>query len=105
MKTEEIFIFKGIEKRDAFEFTNEKGALIKCPACYKVKFDEQKKGVIYNRELKIKATNENSDLIKRLQDVKLYSSLLMEFEVVLYQTQVMLNLLDFSVVDENGIVE
>lgn len=101
MKAEEVFVFKGIERKEAYEFDTAEGKHLKVPASYTVKFDEKVNGIIYSREVKVKDTKENSDLIEKLKSIEPYKACLMQFNVSFYQKTFNLALLDIEALEEN----
>lgn len=64
------FIYKGIEKREGGEFTNDKGQNIKYNESYILKIDESTDKGIFERKLKIDL--KNNSLIDKLKNKKPY---------------------------------
>ena len=74
-----VFVFKGIEKRDAGTFRS--GTVdISYEAAYVVKFDETRDGKINERKLKFPASN--TYLYNKFASIKAYTQVYIEFDVV-----------------------
>ena len=73
MQTVGNFVFKGLEKREKGEFTNDRGQLIKYPESYQLKVDEIKDGVVNERKLKIAITNDT--LVQKLFKKNIYDKI------------------------------
>lgn len=86
MKCQGDFIFKGLEKRDGGEFTNQRGQVIKYGDSYILKVDEKTEKGIYERKLKIDITN--STLIGKLQKVADYAPIRLSCDVKFYNNSV-----------------
>lgn len=82
MKAIGEFVFKGLEKRDGGEFTNDKGQAIKYKPSYVLKVDEVLEGDVNERKLKV--DTENISLIDRLKSLKIYDKIKLECDVKLY---------------------
>ena len=76
------FIFKSVEKRDAGEFTNEKGDLVKYDSSYILKVDEINKNGIFERKLKV--SKDNTALITKLFKLEPYTKINVTFDVNFY---------------------
>lgn len=86
MKSTAKLIFKGIEKREGGEFTNEKGQKIKYDSSYVLKADEQTDNGIYERRFKIPSTN--SVLVDLLKAKKPYEEIIVNFDIQMYGNNV-----------------
>lgn len=82
MKAVGKFVYKGLEKKDGGEFTNDKGQNIKYDASYQLKLDEDVEGSINERKLKISVNN--TGLISALQKLKPYQEIELECDIILY---------------------
>lgn len=82
MKAIGEFVFKGLEKRDGGEFTNDKGQAIKYNSSYVLKVDEVFEGSIDERKFKI--PTDNTSLVDRLKGLKPYDKIKLECDVKLY---------------------
>ena len=83
MKAIGEFVYKGLEKRDAGKFVNDKGQEINYKDSYILKVDEVFEGSVNERKLKI--DKENLGLVEALKKLKLYDRVNLECEVLLYQ--------------------
>ena len=87
MKCQGKFVFRGLEKKDAGEFVNDKGQSIKYGESYVLLLDELTKDG--NKERKFKIALDNP-IIESLKGLKLYTVIALEFEVTIYATRVVL---------------
>lgn len=76
------FVFKGVEKRDAGSFTNDKGQAVNYDMAYVLKVDEISENGIFERKLKIDKSN--SVLLSKLKNLKPYDKINLICDVVLY---------------------
>lgn len=76
------FVFKGVEKRDAGSFTNDKGQAVNYDMAYVLKVDEISENGIFERKLKIDKAN--SVLLSKLKNLKPYDKMNLICDVVLY---------------------
>lgn len=76
------FVFKGVEKRDAGSFTNDKGQAVNYDMAYVLKVDEISENGIFERKLKIDKAN--SVLLSKLKNLKPYDKINLICDVVLY---------------------
>lgn len=97
MITKGNFIYKGLEKKDGGEFTNEKGQKITYKPSYLIKFDEQKDSTIYDRKTKISV--EDVTLYEKLKLIKLYTPVEFIFDVSFYSGGVIARLVDVNVLN------
>lgn len=88
MKCEGSFIYKGIEKRKSGEFTNERGRVIKYDAAYKVVLDEIVNGTVLNRVFTF--SDKNIELFNKFNGLKLYSNIIVAFDVVIFGNNIKL---------------
>lgn len=84
MKCRGNFKFKAMTKRDAGEFTNNNGELIKYNESYSLKVDEITNEGIYERTFRV-ATD--SSIIKALENAKPYDDIVIEFDVKFYNNR------------------
>lgn len=87
MKCQGKFVFRGLEKKDGGEFVNDKGQSIKYGESYVLLLDEFTKDGNKERKFKIPT---NSPIIEKLQGLKLYTVIPLEFEVTIYATRTVL---------------
>lgn len=83
MKAIGEFVFKGLDKRPAGVFKNEKGQDINYPDSYILKVDECQDGSYNERKLKIDVGN--TSLVNALMQLKPYDKIKLECDVLLYQ--------------------
>lgn len=84
MKCQGKFKYKGLTKRDAGVFKNDKGQEISYKESYALKVDEvTENGTINERIFKI-ATD--SVLVPQLMNKELYSDITLDFEIMLYNS-------------------
>lgn len=83
MKAIGNFVYKGLDKRSAGKFTNDKGQEVSYKEAYTLKVDENVDGNINERKLKVDV--DNIGLVNGLKKLKLYEAFTLECEVVLYQ--------------------
>lgn len=88
MKCKGEFIFRGIERRDGGNFTNDKGETISYPSSYRVKVDELTLDGVFERVFKV--AEKNSQLINDFQTLDNYQKIIITFDVALYGTKVSL---------------
>lgn len=98
MKSTAKLIFKGIEKKDGGEFTNDKGQKIKYDGSYVLKADEQTENGIYERRFKIPLTNVS--LIENLKAKKAYDEITLNFDIQIYGNNV--RVVPVDLVDSNN---
>lgn len=79
MQTIGNFVFKGLEKKNGGEFTNERGQLIKYPESYQLKVDEIKDGVVSERKLKVSVDNDK--LVQKLMRKNIYDKIDLQCEI------------------------
>lgn len=87
MKCQGNFKFRSLGERSAGEFKNEKGVLIKYNSCYLLNVDEIKEDGVYTRQFKIA---KDSPFLKELKDVELYQDIVIEFDIIIYRSNVTL---------------
>ena len=75
-------VFKGVNKRDGGEFTNDKGQIVQYDPSYVVKFDENINGEIQERRLKFPITNKA--LYHKLSELDPYSKFTLLCDVQLF---------------------
>lgn len=85
MKCVGKFKFKGLVKREAGSFTNDKGQEINYSESYLLKVDESTDKGIYERGFKIPS---DSDLVIPLSKLQPYQDITLEFEVNFYSNSV-----------------
>lgn len=98
MKCVGNFVFKGIERKDGGEFTNEKGKLVKYDESFVVRLDEVEGDVISERKLKFPI--DNTVLYNRLKSLKPYDHITLDLEVVLYNNQA--KVIPVGIIDSNN---
>lgn len=86
MKCVGEFKFKGLEKRDGGEFTNDKGQNIKYNESYILKVDESTQKGIYERKLKIDVNN--TYLLDKLKLKKPYDPIKLVCDITFYGNSV-----------------
>ena len=85
MKCSGKFVYKGIEKKDGGEFTNEKGKLVKYEPMYQILVDEDLgDNKIIQRRFKFPLTNKN--LYDVLIGLKPYTDITLYFDVNIYNS-------------------
>ena len=85
MKCNGKFKFKELTKKEAGEFKNSNGEIIKYDERYALKVDEITENGIYERIFKIAVNNQ---IIEQLQGLKPYQDIVIEFEVQFYNTSI-----------------
>lgn len=85
------FKFKELVKKDGGKFTNAKGDEIEYKPSYSLKVDEVTENGIFERVFKIAL---DSPLVEKLQNVKPYTDISLEFDINLYNNSVRLIPLD-----------
>ena len=88
MKCEGNFVYKGIEERKGGEFTNERGQLIKFDSVFKLTLDEINYGKVETRTFTF--PKNNTELYDKFKDLKLYSEIIVAFDVVFSRSNVKL---------------
>lgn len=88
MKCEGNFIYKGIEERKSGEFTNERGQNIKFDAVFKVTLDEINNGKVDTRTFTFPI--KNTELADKFKNLKLYSDIVVAFDIVIFRNNVKL---------------
>lgn len=83
MKAIGEFVYKGIEKRGAGSFKNDKGEEVNYPESYILKVDEISDGKINERKLKVDPAN--IGLIDSLKKLSPYDKIKLECDILLYQ--------------------
>lgn len=91
------FIYKGIEKTDGGEFTNDKGQVIKYVPMYKVKVDEKKEDTVEERVFKF--SSDNNYLASKFKELSLYDKVQIDFKIELYKTNIKLVPEDVKLLD------
>lgn len=87
MKCQGKFVFRGIERKDAGVFKNERGEEIAYKESYVLLLDENTENGRKERKFKIAI---DSPIIKDLQGKKLYEDIILEFDVTIYSSRVAL---------------
>ncbi|MCX4302488.1 MAG: hypothetical protein OSJ66_00520 [Clostridia bacterium] len=100
MKTEGIFTFRGAEAKDGGEFEID-GKLIKYKPSTVVKFDEEVNGKVFERTVKV--SNDNVELLTKLNQIKLYSPVMVSFDINFYGSKIVLSLLDIVQLEEDEV--
>lgn len=88
MKCEGNFVYKGIEERKGGEFTNERGQVIKFDPAFKITLDEINNGKVETRTFTF--PKNNAELYDKFKDLKLYSDIIVAFDVVISRSNVKL---------------
>lgn len=88
MKCEGNFVFKSIEKKDGGEFVNDKGQSIKYEPTYRVVVDEIVNSKIVQRMFKF--SSKNTALFEKFKNINPYESIVIAFDVEVYQSSVKL---------------
>lgn len=88
MKCEGNFIYKGIEKRQGGEFTNERGQVIKYDDAFKITLDEVNEGKVITRTFTF--SKNNTELENKFKSLKLYDNIVVAFDVVISRNNVKL---------------
>ena len=83
MKAVGEFVFKGLDRKDGGEFTNERGQLVKYNSKYVLKVDEVLEGSINERKLNI--SEDNKALIDKIKTLKANDKIKLECDILLYQ--------------------
>lgn len=99
MKCEGNFIYKGIEERKGGEFTNERGQVIQFDTAYKITLDEINNGKVLTRNFTF--PKNNIELANKFKDLKLYSNILVGFDVLISKNNV--KLVPFDMVYEKEV--
>lgn len=97
MKCEGNFIYKGIEERKAGEFTNERGQVIKFDSAFKITLDEIDESKVKTRVFTF--PKNNIELAEKFKDLKLYSDIIVAFDVLIFGNNV--KLVPYDMVFEN----
>ena len=82
MNTVGAFVFKSIFKRDGGSFTNDKGQVVNYDGSYVIKCDDNVNGKVIERLFKFPINN--NELFKKLENLKVYSEILISFDIFLY---------------------
>lgn len=98
MNTEGSFIFKSISKRDGGSFTNDKGHVVNYDGSYVIQCDDNVNGKVIERLFKFPISN--NELFKKLENLKVYSKILIDFDIVLYGNGSQLKLVPIDVLTE-----
>jgi len=88
-------IFKGIEYKEPGSFVNSQNKVVNYPASYKIKIDENVDGKIYERSMKI--AESDMALVKRFQELKAYTPIVLECRVEMYASRVSLVPINFGI--------
>lgn len=88
MKCQGNFKFKGLIHRDAGVFTTEQGEVINYKECYLLKLDELTDRGVQERSFKIPM---GSSILTDFNGLKLYDDIIVEFDVVLYNSRAIVN--------------
>lgn len=88
MKCEGNFVYKGIEERKGGEFTNERGQIIKFDPAFKITLDEINNGKVETRTFAF--PKNKTELADKFKDLKLYSEIIVAFDVVISRNNVKL---------------
>ena len=88
MECKGIFIYKGIEKTDGGEFTDDKGQVIKYFPMYKVKVDEKNGDTVEERIFKFSL--DNNYLASKFKEFSLYDKIQIDFKIELYKKNIKL---------------
>lgn len=88
MKCQGKFVFKCIERKDGGEFVTQQGQKITFEPTYQVKVDENVDGKIQERIFKFKQTNKS--LAQEFEELNVYDSIEIDFNVELYKNSVKL---------------
>ena len=99
MKCEGNFVYKGIEERKGGEFTNERGQVIKFDPAFKLTLDEINNGKVETRTFTF--SKNNTELYDKFKDLKLYSEIIVAFDVVISRSNV--KLVPFDMVYEKEV--
>lgn len=85
MKCRGKFKFKGLQEKSGGEFINGRGEKVSYKPSYVIKLDEQTDDGIFERNFKIAL---DSQLVSVLSQVQLYQDIELEFDVLIYGTNV-----------------
>lgn len=96
MKCNGRFIFRGLDKKDGGEFTNERGQAIKYDGSYVLKLDEVTEEGVYERKLKFPL--KNTSLLDKVKNLKVYDEINVNCDVAFFNNQVKLIPIDVSLV-------
>ena len=89
------FVYKAIEKKDGGKFTNERGQEVSYEPSYRVIVDEQSnEGKISQRFFKF--PQKDTGLFEKFKNFKPYTSIIISFDVELYQSSVKLIPIDVT---------
>lgn len=83
MKCQGKFKYKGIKRKDAGVFVNDRGEKIEYKESYQLKVDELTPDGVVERNFKLAI---DSALVPQLANKALYTDITLEFDVVLYNT-------------------
>ena len=81
MKCEGNFVYKGIEERKGGEFTNEIGQVIKYDPAFKITLDEINGSKVETRFFTFPI--KNTELADKFKSLKLYSDIIVAFDIVI----------------------
>lgn len=99
MRCQGDFIFKTLTHRDGGAFKNDNGDTVNYKSAYILKVDERlDNGDIQERKFKI-AENKTS-LINFLKDVETYAEIILTFNLNIYNTRIILDLIDVNYPDD-----
>lgn len=96
MKCSGKFIFRGLDKREGGEFTNERNQLIKFDGSYVLKLDEVTEDGVFERKLKFPLTN--TLLLDKVKNLKVYDEVNVLCDISFYNNQVKLIPIDVALV-------
>jgi hypothetical protein len=95
MKCQGSFIFKTLTHRNAGVFKDSEGNEINYPSAYILKVDElMSNGDINERKFKI--DDKETAIINGLKTLKAYQEIVINFEVTLYASRVILDIVDIE---------
>lgn len=92
MKCEGNFVFKSIEEKEGGEFTNERGQKVKYEPTYRITVDDTVGQKIVARTFKF--PKGNTTLAEKFKSLNPYDSVIIAFNIELYQSSVKLIPLD-----------
>ena len=100
MKCQGRFIYKGLDKVDGGSFTNANGQVINYDGSYKLKLDEWNEGKL--NDIKLKVPEKSKDLIENLQKLKPYTEILVDCDVLFYNSVARVVPISFKIADSNN---
>lgn len=99
MKCQGKFIFKTLTHRKSGVFTNDKGEEFKYSSAYILKVDELGENGDIN-ERKFKISEKSTDLIQFCKELEPYQQIILSFNIVLFNGQVLLSVENISIADD-----